>query len=294
MRVLLTGATGFIGKPALRQLLEQGHEVLSLSRATKAPVLTSIGGVLRWHPCDLALPATWRGEVSAFRPEAFLHLAWEGIPDYGLERSLGNLAMGSRLIETAVKEGCGRVVVSGSCWEYGKVQGVISEEIRPVTPGVFAAAKQGLHALASAICREGGASLAWGRVFYPYGPAQKEASLLPTVCKAIIENRDPELRTPSAANDFLYVDDTAAALAFLLNAGAEGTFNIGSGKATPVGWMADQLLLLAGKEPCFHVSPETAGNGFWADDTRLASLGWKPSTSLEEGLRRTKEFFIGP
>lgn len=292
MRVLLTGATGFIGKPALRLLLGQGHEVLSLARG-ETPFDLSPRGALHWHRCDLSSLETWLAALDAFRPEACLHLAWEGIPDYGLERSMGNLTMGARLLDAAVKNGCTRVVISGSCWEYGKVQGLLHEETPPVAPGIFASAKRGLHGLAKAICREGGASLAWGRVFYPYGPGQKEASLLPTVCRAIREAGNPELRTPKAANDFLYVDDTAAALVFLLGVDAQGAFNIGSGRATPVGWMADQLLLLAGRQPLFQVSPDAVENGSWADMSRLASLGWKPTTSLEEGLLRTKEHFIG-
>jgi nucleoside-diphosphate-sugar epimerase len=292
MKVVLTGGTGFIGKPALEQLLRGGHEVLSLSRQISFPEAYVGNSRLIWHPCDLAQPETWMHAARDFAPEGCLHLAWEGIPDYGLDQSLRNLTMGSKLVEGLIQSGCRHFVISGSCWEYGKVSGAIREDNNSVEPGVFAASKNALRGITEALCRSVGVSLAWGRVFYPYGPAQKSVSLLPTVCRGIAEGQPPALRTPSAANDFLYVDDTAEALVLLLEKKAHGIYNIGSGKPEAVGNMADMLLRFAGKAPVFNLTEASPENGFWADISKLNALGWQPRTSLEEGLQRTHDFFL--
>ena len=292
MRVILTGATGFIGKSALQVLLMKGHEVLALSRKSKPASLSAFGDALHWHCCDLAIASSWEPVVREFQGDACLHLAWEGIPDYGFDCSFKNLQLGATLINVLANLGCKRFVISGSCWEYGKVSGLVREEMDSVEPGIFAASKNALRVLAEALCRASGASLAWGRVFYPYGPTQKSVSLLPTVCRAIAEGQPLSLRTPAAANDFLYVDDTADALVFLLEKNVHGIYNIGSGKPEAVGKMADMLLRFAGKSPVFHLTEVTAANGFWADISKLKALGWQQRTSLEQGLQRTHDFFL--
>jgi nucleoside-diphosphate-sugar epimerase len=292
MKVVLTGASGFIGKPVLDKLLCQGHEVLALSRQTSVPDAHSGNSLLIWHSCDLADSESWIKAVLDFTPEVCLHLAWEGIPDYGLDRSLRNLVMGTNLVEGLIRSGCRHFVISGSCWEYGKVSGLIREDMNFMEPGVFAASKNALRGMAEALCRASGASLSWGRIFYPYGPGQKSVSLLPTVCRAIAEGHDPVLNTPSVANDFLYVDDTADALLILLEKQAHGIYNIGSGKPEAVGKMTDMLLGFAGKPSVFNLTKASDANGFWADISKLKALGWEPQTSLEEGLKRTRDFFL--
>ena len=292
MKVVLTGASGFIGTPALEQLLRQGHDVMALSRQKSVPDAHAGNSRLIWHSCDLAEPKSWIQAARDFSPEGCLHLAWEGIPDYGLDQSLRNLTMGAKLVDELIQSGCRHYVISGSCWEYGKISGLIREDMDSVEPGVFAASKNALRGIAEALCGAEGTSLAWARVFYPYGPGQKSVSLLPTVCRAIAEGHHPVLNTPSAANDFLYVDDAAEALLLLLEKKARGIYNIGSGKPEAVGKMADILLGFAGKSSAFNLTEASAANGFWADISKLKALGWEPRTSLEEGVKRTHDFFL--
>lgn len=145
MKVVVTGASGFIGKPSLDQLLRQGHDVLALSRQISGPDDHAGNTRLVWHSCDLAEPESWIQAVRDFSPEGCLHLAWEGIPDYGFDRSLRNLVMGANFVEELIRSGCSHFVISGSCWEYGKVAGLVREEMDSVEPGVFAASKNALR-----------------------------------------------------------------------------------------------------------------------------------------------------
>lgn len=290
MRVLITGASGFLGRPCLLLLRARGHGVLALSRH---PRPTGIDEGVQWHVADLNDADSYEPAIRGFAPESALHLAWEGIPDYGLTTSLRNTSIGCVLGDVLFKAGCRHLAVSGSCWEYGKVSGLVKETDAPVAPDVFGAAKASQRLMLDALARAAGATLAWGRVFYPYGPAQKATSLAPALCRAVLAGDKPVLKTPHAVNDFIYVDDAAEALVVLTEAMISGIFNIGSGTGTAVGAMADALLELADHPAVFRGS--TAANcelkGFWADTAALKSLGWRTKTPLGEGLRRTLAFF---
>jgi len=288
MKILLTGGTGFIGKPAAERLLARGHSLLWLSRHPSPGALPER---CAWHHSDIVKSESYREAVAAFLPDAALHLAWQGIPDYSLATSLLNLEAAARLVETLLGVGCKHHVVSGSCWEYGKVSGCIREETEPVNAGIFGASKHALHHITAALCHSAAATLAWTRIFFAYGPHQKAASLAPTICRAVIEGKTPVLKTPAAVNDFIYIDDIAEAFVTLIENSANGVFNIGSGYGTAVGTFADEALSLAGHPPAFGGIVTADDHGFWADITKLRSFGWKPKTDLREGLRRTLDFY---
>jgi nucleoside-diphosphate-sugar epimerase len=289
MNILLTGASGFIGLPCLHQLASRGHKVTALARSSPPENLPP-GFV--WRQGSLNDFSWLHKTISDVRPDAVIHLAWEGIPDFSLSMCLRNFESGVRLCESILASGCRHLVVSGSCWEYGKVSGLVSEQKHVVNPGVFGATKNAQRLVIKSLVESAGATLAWGRIFYPYGPRQKPASLAPTLCRSILAGAPPSLRSPQAVNDFLYVDDTADALILLAETKANGIFNIGSGEGTAVGKMADEMLRLLQKPPAFaHVNETGDGAGFFADITALKNLGWTPKTSLSEGLRNTLAFF---
>ena len=286
MKVVVTGATGFLGEPCLELLSERGHEVLAVSRQV-APASLKPG--VRWCRADLGALETYRGALAEFQPEAALHLAWEGIPDFSLQKCLSNLQSGVVFGNAALEAGCRHLVVAGSCWEYGRVSGLVTEDTTPVSPGIFGASKNAQHSLLRALFEGAGASVAWSRIFFVFGPAQRAASLVPVICRSILAGEPPALRTPAAMNDFLYVDDAASALVRLLETKAAGVFNIGSGVGTRADEVAGLLLRIAGRENVFGGSKEgdNSGAGFYGDLSRIRELGWTPSVSLEEGLRRT-------
>ena len=118
MRIFLTGATGFIGYhlvPLMKhhQLLLVGQHEENFSGAAN----------LKFIKNDLKNFDRWKEEVEEFSPEACIHLAWSGLPDYSLSRCTENFDISIQLLGFLTHIGCKRIFVAGTCWEYGGIQG---------------------------------------------------------------------------------------------------------------------------------------------------------------------------
>jgi UDP-glucose 4-epimerase len=282
MRVVLTGATGFLGSRVLPLLAE--HEVLCLSRdplrVPRQPGVRAIGA-------DLGASGQWVSEIASFAPDWCVHLAWEGLPDYSLGRCRANLDAGIRLLDVVSHAGVRRMVVGGSCWEYGRVSGAIAEDAAPQDTGIFASTKRALLTVLDSVARESSFDYRWARIFFVYGPGQRRQSLLPHLHAAYIAGRPPDVREPAAVQDFVHVDDVAAALVALASAdGPSGIYNVGSGEPTAVGEIANRTADHYGQARPFDGL--AVGTGFWADTRKTeAATGWRARISIADGIAQT-------
>ena len=293
MRVLLTGGTGFIGSRVLPLLKE--HEVLCLSREpAKLPRRHGMEAIT----ADLGRDGDWINETVRFQPEWCLHLAWEGLPDYSLERCRTNLDAGLRLIGAVARSGVRRMVVAGTCAEYGRASGAVSEESVPIDRGFCAATKHAQLNVLEAVARDAAFSYQWARIFFVYGPGQMQGSLIPSLRASYTTGQKASIRTPDAFRDFVYVEDVASALVSLVSSDVpSGVFNVGSGQPTSVGHVAN----LAAEyydmpRPIKHPPVECppGGDGFWADTHRLcAATGWRARIGIKEGVAKTLKALDG-
>jgi nucleoside-diphosphate-sugar epimerase len=294
MRVFVTGGTGFIGRCVVNELRGRDHEVLLLSRRRQS-AREKIRGVFVL-PGDLAGIAGWADEVKKFQPQAAVHLAWEGLPDYSVSPSIKNLDYGLDLVTLLAEAGCGSIIGTGSCWEYGRQTGELNEEMVPQPNNAFTAAKDALRQLGGEIAREHGTNFIWTRLFYVYGPGQREASLIPHIIGSVKEGKNPALKAPAARNDFVYVEDVARAITAIIERQlASGVYNIGSGLATGV----RRIVEIACRKlafPCENGGPDAPPDShavdFWADIARIKrDTGWEPETGIEDGIAKTIEYY---
>jgi nucleoside-diphosphate-sugar epimerase len=285
-RVLVTGASGFIGRRTLAPLVAAGHDVHAVARAA-GPAQPGV----TWHEADLlASPDV----VAAARPEVLLHLAWyaEHGAFWTSSENLRWVEASLRLLRAFAEGGGRRAVVAGSCAEYDWTTGaeVLCERDAPLRPAtLYGAAKHGLHLIAEAYAAQAGVELAWGRVFLLYGPDEAEARLFASVARALLGGRVASTSPGEQRRDVLHADDVGAAFAALVGSAVTGPVNIASGEAVTIRALVEEIARAAGRPELLEVGAleQRAGEPEWivADVARLRDeVGFSPRWSLREGI----------
>lgn len=292
MKIFITGGTGFIGKHLVNQLQEEELFILTRNPKPSKPSFKQV----QFIQGDLEDIDKWKNKVRNCKPDATIHLAWEGIPDYGVKNSIKNLNQGLNLYKFLAEIKCKTILTTGSCWEYGQQVGKLSENTVPRSYNAFAAAKNSLHIQGESIAQDNNINFIWTRLFYVYGPGQKKESLIPYVMNNLKAHNTPQIKNLQTQNDFIYVDDTAKAIALLIkNNAKKGIYNIGSGSLTSV----QTIIKLIYKnfkqsnplEKNLPSSIQTPIN-FYADISKInQEVDWKPTTNIEEGIRKTIDYF---
>ncbi len=285
MKILVTGATGFIGNHVVDRLLLDGHDLLV---ATIEPSRVPPDWAVHRIDFQDSLGSLDESQIQRFGPDALLHLAWGGIPNLDVAWSLTNVAISARVLSTALASGVKRVVGVGSCREYLAGGGGKSEKDSPSEHAdVFAQAKASVMHLFRAAGEHHSAEWRWARPFFVYGPGQRSDSLIPAAIAKAAAGGELTVASPRAAVDFVNVTDVAEAVCLLATSpGPSGAFNIGSGHAHNVAsvaaWVAQEWRgeqsgqILTGSEP----------EAWWSDNTAISEgYGWAPTVTLEAGIR---------
>ena len=292
MKVFITGANGFVGKYVTAEVHTAGHEILASTLVNNK--MESDPKNIQWFYGDLADFNSLKPVLISFNPDVVIHLAWQGIPDYSESISKINLNNSIYLLDYILSNtNCRKILVSGSCWEYGNKQGACKESDPVIISSYFTWAKHSLNQYLQLKCTEEGVTLNWFRNFYLYGPGQRKGSLIPTLIKSIGASETPQINTPLNKNDFVYVEDIAKAFARSVDADfPSGVYNLGSGYGTSVydvcRIVEEEIL---GTET---ISNQVLENGqqaetvnFWADmEKTQQALSISPDTSLEAGINQ--------
>lgn len=288
--VLITGASGFIGRHCLPAALDAGFEVHAISsRGRPADAHPAVS----WHRADLLDPVSAREVVAQLKPSHLLHLAWIATPGvfWTSEKNLGWLAASVALYRSFFEQGGERVLGVGTCAEYAWTTEDLKENMSPLKPDTpYGRCKLAASLALEAAAETFGKSAAWARLFFPYGPGEPPERLIPSVICGLLKRETVECTHGNQVRDFIFVDDVAEALMRILASPATGTFNVGSGHALS---LRDVVSVIAGRLGGaelvkFGVRPTPPGDPerVVADVTRLAGLGWRPSYSIEAGIDR--------
>jgi nucleoside-diphosphate-sugar epimerase len=288
MRVLLTGASGYLGQHVLARLRARGCEIVVLGRHRPAGAED-----LSWLPVDLLDGRDLGPVLREARVSHLLHLAWYA--EYGkFWTSALNLRWvdaSLRLLQAFTEQGGRHVLMAGSCAEYDwSGAGPLHEDRTPLNPAsLYGTAKDATRRLAQAWCRDQGATLAWGHVFFPFGPGEARQRMLPSLIEVFDGRAAPFGVNAEARRGMLPVRDAAEALVHLLAQGCEGRYNICSGQPVQVGEVVRTLARLCGADPAPVLALATARPGDPAvlvgDNNRLLATGWRPVQTLEQGLQ---------
>ena len=287
MRVVLTGASGFIGRATLRALVARGHDVCALVRSdalAPGPNIKRVVGTLATVP--------WP-EIQAFEPDCCVLGAWIATPGEYLSSPLNDefqrwtVEFARQARSIGVKHFTGL----GSCIEYQidpNSQTPLSE-LRTPLAGRDSPAYVTAKTLTRKLLREENAGqVCWARIFQPYGRDEHPLRLCITGASALAQQKTAFVSSPDSVRDFTHVDDIARALVCLVETRAVGDYNVGTGVATSIREIAELIAELSGS-PATAVVENVPGRPdpypyVVADSTRLRSLGWQPILTLRQGL----------
>jgi nucleoside-diphosphate-sugar epimerase len=292
-KVLVTGASGFIGRRLCRRLRDLGAEVTPASRQPPPP--ESLG---RWQQVDLQDATQARRLVAETRPDVLFHLASQVNEtrdrDVVLSTFHANLASSVYLLDAAAEHACRRIVQTGSLEEPERGDPVST----PTSP--YAAAKWAASAYGRMFHQLWGTPVVLARLFMVYGPEQRDLTkVVPHVTVSLLRGEGPLLASGKRPVDWVYVDDVVDGLLRVgVVPGLEGMqVDLGSGKLVPVRTVVEQLyaLLAPGQEPPFGGVPDRP-----MEQVRVARsdesdelLGWSAQVPLDEGLARTVDWYRG-
>jgi len=279
LHVLVTGATGFVGRHLVAQLLARGCRVRALARDLERARRMPWFDQVQFVAADLQLAgagqvASWVDGIDALAP-----LAWPGLPNYqALFHLEQNLMADYRFVKLAVEAGVAQVLVTGTCFEYGMQSGPLDEHCpaRPANP--YGLAKHSLHQFLQALQMHRPFTLQWARLFYLHGEGQNPNSLLAALDRAIDSKAAVfDMSAGEQLRDFQPVTEAARQLAGLLHCtGFSGVVNCASGRPVAVRSLVEQRLRERGAELLLNLGhypyPSHEPMAFWAVTDRLEQL----------------------
>ncbi len=294
-RVVITGASGFVGAPVTRALLSSGWEVHALS---SDPPRARPPGV-RWHHVDLLGPTPITPVLAEIAPSHLVHLAWDVTPRRYCD-SVDNVAWAAaslQLVHAFATVGGRRVVAAGTCAEYAWIGGACVEDETPIAPrSPYAIAKDAVRRVITSLGERGALSVCWARLFFLYGPGERPGRLVSGLASSLLAGRRFPCSDGSHARDYLHVDDAARSLAGLLECETSGAVNVASGHATLVKTIVEEVAAAIGRPDLVgwgeRPSPESEPPVSFGDTRRLrAALGEVPDRPLPAGILDTVKWW---
>lgn len=289
--VIVTGASGFIGRHCIPLLIQQGYEVHALT-SRENPMRDQ---VVSWHTIDLLKPDQVRTAIESICPTHLLHFAWYTTPGkyWSARENLPWLQASLNLVQEFSSAGGERIVGAGTCAEYDWRFGYCSEHITPISPqSLYGITKHSFHEISQEVLKTTRTSIAWGRIFFLYGPYENPSRLVPSIINALLHAKSAPCTTGNQIRDYLFVEDVADAFVRLLGSKVNGPINIASGKPVSVREIIGLIGTKTGHEELIGygqlpISPSEAPF-IVADNRRLVNeVGWRQHYDMDKGLDKT-------
>lgn len=279
-KILVSGATGFIGNYVIRELLNRGYQVIATSRdETKASSANWFGEV-DYIPFDLSLAKTGMNYFDFFgKPDLLIHLAWSGLPNYKSDIHLEvNLPEQYSFLHNLLENGLRDLTVTGTCFEYGMQEGELKETTKADPQNSYALAKDQLRKKLEILARVHNFSLKWVRLFYMYGKGQNAKSLLSQLENSLSAGDTVfNMSGGKQIRDFLPVTHVASYIVDIaLQNEVQGIINCSSGVPVTVKDFVEEYLKKNNKSISLNLGyypyPDYEPMSFWGNTDKLNKI----------------------
>lgn len=279
MKVLITGATGFIGNYVIEELLKyKKHEIIANSKNQDKARSFKWFKDVKYIGCDLN-----QNKENYFtffdEPDLLIHLSWEGLPNFKeLFHFEKNLFTNYNFIKNMIGNGLKNLSVIGTCFEYGMIEGCLSEELQtnPVVP--YAIAKDALRKFIQELNKKFDFDFKWIRLFYMYGKDQSPKSIIPQLDKALDNSeRIFNMSGGEQLRDYLPVEKVAEYIVNIsIQNNVNGIINCCSGQPISIRKLVEDHLkkrnMTIQLNLGYYPYPDYVPMAFWGDNTKLNSI----------------------
>lgn len=289
MKILLTGASGFIGQYLVHELSR--HEIDYI--------------VLGGTPTDFAnheaIDLLSCDDFSAVMEKAnathLIHLAWFAKHGefWNSQQNFHWLKVTSEIVDAFCKHGGQHVTISGTCAEYDWNYGYCVEGITPINPvSTYGVCKDATRRIAEITCKKYDVELAWLRIFFPYGVGESENRLIPSLFRYYSGQIDAFGINSETYRDFLHIRDVVHAIYLCSTKHATGIFNVSSGDPVSLRTIVEKIAAIYERDPSEILSVNTERVNdpklIVGANEKLLSLGWENNISLDDGLFRYSKY----
>lgn len=279
-KILVTGASGFIGNYVITELLKSGFKVVATSSSPLNIEDKHWKDQVEFVPFNLKDFSNNTNYYSLFqRPDLMIHLAWQGLPNYkALFHFEENLPGQYFFLKNIISNGLRDLTVAGTCFEYGFVEGCLSENMVTNPANAYAIAKDTLRKFLAQLQNNVPFSLKWTRLFYMYGKGQSSKSLFSQLDKAV-EQHDTifNMSGGEQVRDYLPVEQVAEYIqAIATQQAITGIINCCSGHPIKVKEIVQQYL--RNKKATISLNfgyypyPDYEPMEFWGDNSKLKTI----------------------
>jgi UDP-glucose 4-epimerase len=289
-KVLVTGASGFIGSHLCKCLSERSAQVFGISRSAH-PTTADI----HWWQGDLVDMSSIRSIIRQIKPDIVYHLASNVTGSRSIDCVLptlhSNFVSTVNLLTAITEIGCDRIVLAGSLEEPEIDRGLIV----PSSP--YAAAKWASNAYSQMFYELYQTPVVTAKIFMAYGPAQSSRFLIPYLISSLMTGIPPQLSSGKRPIDWIYINDLVSGLLAMADApNIEGnTIDLGTGNLITIRELVERLVGVIDRQihPLFGAIPDRPNEQIRVANiaNSYAKIGWQATTSLEEGLKSTLAWY---
>lgn len=278
MKIIVTGATGFIGNYLITELLKHNLEVIASGIRQEKEVPYNLLEKVTYIQANLNEARTdW---FSFFgKPDMLIHLSWQGLPNYSklfhIER---NLPCNYLFIKNMLESGCKKIVVTGTCFEYGMQSGSLKEDLETKPNNPYALAKDSLRKFLEQLQNNTDFNLKWIRLFYLYGKGQGPNSILAQLDSAL-ERGDKSFNMSygEQLRDYLPVEKVVEYIVMIsLQEKINGIINCCSGEPISIRKLVEDHLLKNNKDIQLNLGHYPYSDfepmAFWGDNSKLKNI----------------------